>query len=502
MKSYICLIFFLSACGQATPEATTSTKENFKPTETRTSTITNTATKNPTAQPTKPQPLLTYKLHIENPMNGFSEVEIIYDYPPKGILEMGLGERGFKIPIINNFAAFDNDGNPIEVTARGTGGRFASVYQIDISSQIKVSISYDIDLNSLQSCGNILKSTYGAIEPEYTFYRPFIYGGPIKLLLDIPVDWPVVSIYDEGSGFYNIPMMDDFIWTPISFGSFHTTIHEINNVKMTLAFQDEIPDSIETDIINASTKIFDYYSLKIGNLSQSKKIPRTKYLLIFLPQTTNKVSSHETAYGYIVFAAPLNRPYWGEIPGATYDSWQAHMIGHAWQPGAFQVPYWFSEGIDTFYQFRSIEQTNIISNGQYQKVMVSLYSWYTNNLLNTNKDLSLFAASQYSGQFDEKIYRINYWKAALVAHIINETLISITGEEVNFDDVMNYLFQRYAIESSSYISEDMLLKAINDVSEHNFSTFFDAYVYGNKPLPCHIEGTKLVVDFDMINSIP
>jgi len=503
-------MLFLGACSfSPTPEIvivtatpTPTPTQMMMPAPANTSTPPATATPQPPIPtiPTVPQPALTYTLHIDNPASGTARVEIVYYNPPRSRAELGLGERGFPIPTITQFQAVDQMGNSLPTADLGASQRFGSVRQIDVGAATAISITYDVDLNSLRQCGNILQSTYGAVEPEYTFYRPArTYDGPIALILDLPTGWPVVSIHNSDSGIYQIHSLDNFISAPVAFGAFHTSTHVIGNVTMTLAFQDGIPNSLESDITHATTRIFDYFTLTIGDLSASLRNPRTNYLIVFLPQATNKVSTREGPYGYAVHANSLDAPYWSEIPGATYVSWQAHMIGHAWQPGTIEGPFWFSEGITTFYQFRAVHETGLQTDEQYQRVMISLYRWYANNVLGTEDDISLAQASRYTGPYDEEVFRINYWKAALVVHILNEALTSVTEGSVTFDDVMHYLYQKYVIESSNQVSEGMILDVVNNLSGRDFRGFFDDYIYGNEPLPCRIEGDRLVIDFGIIN---
>ena len=68
----------------------------------------------------------------------------------------------------------------------------------------------------------------------------------------------------------------------------------------------------------------------------------------------------------------------------------------------------------------------------------------------------------------------------------------------SFDDVMRYLFEKYVEESQEYISEDMLLKAINTTTNDNYDQFFNVYIYGNDLLPCVVERGNLIIDFSKI----
>ncbi len=164
----------------------------------------------------------------------------------------------------------------------------------------------------------------------------------------------------------------------------------------------------------------------------------------------------------------------------------AHEIFHAWVGASFGLAngeHWFVEGLAEYYAFRQSDPD-----------VVNLYDSQTTYFTNMNDH-----QDQYSSNTNYPLYLIRYdnlenpkydlqqyQKGVMVAYLLDIELKK-TGHSL--DDVVRILYQRYGISQEEHmeVTDDQIMKILNEVSGNDFTDFFRKYVYSKEelPLPYH-----------------
>ena len=53
---------------------------------------------------------------------------------------------------------------------------------------------------------------------------------------------------------------------------------------------------------------------------------------------------------------------------------------------------------------------------------------------------------------------------------------------MSLDDLMRYLYENFGLQNKRYQTSD-ILAVLNEISSHDWTAFFDKYVYGTDELP-------------------
>ncbi|MHA1581762.1 MAG: hypothetical protein ACTSYM_04605 [Candidatus Baldrarchaeia archaeon] len=181
----------------------------------------------------------------------------------------------------------------------------------------------------------------------------------------------------------------------------------------------------------------------------------------------------------------------------------SHEIGHAWIGGILQIERnlpngqtfnpetqdsdkWIIEGFETFYGNIQLDLQETLNMLQHD------LEYYRNTMLGTSLDKPLVDLPIYFGTEYAYTY---YCKGELVAYLINKILIDTDNKTLN--DFMKYLYSKYNITTwkgreTKLISTEKLLQELNNFSKHNFTEFFQKYVYNTTELPIEKIDTKYI----------
>lgn len=147
---------------------------------------------------------------------------------------------------------------------------------------------------------------------------------------------------------------------------------------------------------------------------------------------------------------------------------------------------WFNEG-GTFY-FADIA---LITSG--------MYSIEDSRLLREWESYENYKESVEDEKVEgTKSNRIKYGKGELVIFLLDETIKYVTKKEKDIFDVMRFMISNF---ESDYIFTNDILNSINEISGHDFSFFFDGYVYGTEELPLKLKEDNLDVIYSKLPKI-
>ncbi len=340
------------------------------------------------------------------------------------------------------------------------------------------------------------------MEPEYLLFFPIELSGSsnylpfqnIKVFFSVPDGWDVLTHWQKEDDHYLARSSPELILGFLGLGKFERVSEDVEGVNVTTAFLN-VPQAKQEEIDRLVFGLYQYYTKKIGHIKESSYLPRDQYTVAFVSSLgKDLLSNRQMAYGY--FSSYQNN-----------DEQEAHRIFHEWNSdsGAFFGDLFITEGLVSYYQYQALFKSGLWSKSKYNLGIIKEYNEYQRLYKGTAYDVALDPAQK---GVDWNVY---YTKGAVVGYMLNETMMKVTDNKIDMDDLMKHLFNNWALKKNEsaewynykyHISVNDLLKSINTITEHDFSDFFQAYVYGNKPLPVSIQNYRLEVDFNTIPPVP
>jgi hypothetical protein len=174
-----------------------------------------------------------------------------------------------------------------------------------------------------------------------------------------------------------------------------------------------------------------------------------------------------------------------------------HRVFHTWNAfppyGMSQQSneeYWFSEGTNVYYE-KVILDVGLIHEGSTLQYPLEFYQ---SEIVGTKNDIPLTKAS-----LDQPypIWRLPYWKGALVSLMLDELVRKISNGTRSLDDLLAIMYQRFRNEKCCYSNRD-IIKILNSLTGFDFNPFFAMYIYGNDRLPLKNVHDVVVVDWPQL----
>lgn len=148
---------------------------------------------------------------------------------------------------------------------------------------------------------------------------------------------------------------------------------------------------------------------------------------------------------------------------------------------------WFFEGVTSYYDDYVCYRAGVTSKEDFIKIVEK----NINEVMNTaGIDTQTLAEASFDTWL--KYYRrnenslnsqINYYtKGAIVAMLFDFMILDATNGEKSLDDVMRKLYENYAANPNTGISENSLLEIFNMISGIDFSSYFEKYIHTTAPL--------------------
>jgi hypothetical protein len=415
-------------------------------------------------------------------------------------MTFGRGETGGsrQVPVATNLT-------PEDAIISSLGTRFLETLTLPIGGQTTSQFEYDVDLSPKASESFLhwyLDGRFGVVEPEYLFFFPTTssYDGylaiqNITIRFQIPDGWEVLTHWRNEGELYRANSTPDFFLGFLGFGRFETVSRDIGGIRVAVA-SSGISASQRERMSKLVFTLYEYYTANVGPISESTHLPRDRYTVLFVPRPQGRsiLSNREEGYGYFT-------SYLGDecAPG------EAHHIFHEWNGEAFFGDWFLSEGLTSYYAYHTALETGMCSPQEYHEGLILEYDVYRDEIVGTPSDVSL---EPFRTGVDWDLY---YRKGAAVGYLLNEAMKSVTNGQYDMDDLMRHLFEHWAKQARSshewydhsyYISADDLLRAVNVVTGHDFTKFFDAYVFGTDPLPLSVQAGRLAIRYQDLPSIP
>lgn len=446
-----------------------------------------------------PEISLEYVLTIQNPASGIIHVKcVVHNQQTRMTLSRGEAGGGRQMPIATNLT-------PEAAVISTLGTRFLESLSLPIGGQTTGQFEYDVDLSPKASMYDLhwyLDGRFGVVEPEYLFFFPttssydrYLSIQNITIRFQIPDGWEVLTHWRNEGELYRANSTSEFIFGFLGFGRFDTVRRDIGGTNVAVA-STGISETQKEKVSKLVFTLYEYYTANVGRISESTYLPRDVYTVLFVPcpKGRSMLSYREAAYGY--FTCSLT-----DEPG------EAHHIFHEWNgnSGAFFGDWFLTEGLTSYYEYHALLKTGMWSVDQYHEGLIWQYDYYHDEIAGTANDVPL---EPFRTDVDGLLY---YRKGAVVGYLLNEAMSKVTNGEHDMDDLMKYLFEHWATQKGDsnewydfayHISGEELLKAVNEVTGHEFGAFFGAYVFGTDRLPLSVQGRQLTIRYEELPAIP
>lgn len=418
-----------------------------------------------------------YTLIIESPERKIANVKCVFKNIRAKSLILYLIERHDKI----NIMSYDStDGRP------GLKKLEDGIWEMQFNTfaMKTVTIQYQVEINILSRMDyepayiSYIGEDYGILDGHALFLAPrdLSITGKIRIQLKLPPDWDAITPWDVESHLnFSTKRIDEVSDSIVCIGKFQYTKRQIKDKEIFVVFcgTDKYSSDLESKG-DTAVKIFNDYTSRFGDF------PFSKYVAVFAGKTPDGKYIHGTAHGS-GFAGPI------EMSNLYTLQFIAHEIFHVWngrlinQKSDYEV--WFKEGFTQYYGYITPYRAGLYSKDIYLQYLKNNYNEYL-RIHENGHDMALtrvnegIARREGFTQADSIRVWIMYNKGALVAHLLDNTIMELTKGQKTLDDLMNYMFNNYRYKS--YTTDDVL-KAVNSITGQDFfKILYGLYIWKGK----------------------
>jgi len=420
-----------------------------------------------------------YSIQISSAEQGKATVKCVFKNIRQKSLIFYLQEKSNKpSSILYN----STDGRP-SLKELGDG-----VWQMDFMtpSMKTATMQYEVNVSVLSSMDyspayiSYIDDDYGILDGHGLFLSPqdFYVNGKIRVQLSLPDKWKAITPWEEESPLlFSAKYIQDVTDSVFCIGKFQSVKRNIGEKEVYAVHcgPKDIGSELERKADTVVTIFKDYIS-RFGDF------PFKKYVAIFAERTADGKYIHGSAHG-VGFACPI------DMPLMYTTQFIAHEIFHVWngrvinQKSQYEV--WFKEGFTQYYGYLTPYRTGLYSEDVFISYLRNDYQEYIERY-KAGEDIALARVNEgiarNEGHEQEGSIRnlIMYRKGALVASLMDDRIRESTGDKKNLDDLMRYMFLEF--RDKLYSSDD-ILKALNNVTGQDFTSFFSDFIYGRTKLP-------------------
>ncbi len=360
--------------------------------------------------------------------------------------------------------------------------RFNTYAMKTVTIEYEVGLNVESRMSYLPEYVSYVGDDYGVLDGHALFLAPqdLYMVDKIVIHLDLPIDWDAIVPWDKsGDSSFTADSMEDVLDSAFCIGKFQFAKRQMEEHEVYVVFCSfKVSSNYLERMADKVVQIFGHYVMRFGDF------PSKRYLAIFAgPDSERRHIIHGSAHR-VGFAGPVN----------VDDSFIAHEIFHVWngdvitQESEYEV--WFKEGFTQYYGYLTPYRVGIYSKERFLGHLRRDYEEYLNRY-EEGKDMALTMIKEKLARKEghEQLENVRSWtmyhKGALVASLMDIEIRKLTYGSKTLDDLMYYMFHNF--RDRRYSSEDVL-KALNTVTDKDFTWFFSDFVYGRAKLPVEATG--------------
>lgn len=350
-------------------------------------------------------------------------------------------------------------------------------------------ITYDVEVDADEVVGQRISQRGTLINSQAVFM--FIEGHehlPLTLRVQVPLNWKIITnlqpstVMDE----YTAESYLNLIDAPIQMGDlqdyYFTIANQTVNITINPSRAFNIDKFLSTirRIVAAESYLFKevpfnnyYFMVEIyDNLERERALGHCGASTLELP---SKKLVREVNF----FAPLVSREFFKLWNGCRFRSWNTNDGLSA--TTNLSAASWFSEGVAAYYSELVLVRANIWNAELfYSKIAERIARleenpWYTKLSIEDVKWMNTQAKN-------DEIINFLSDKGYLLAFLLDLQIRNRTSNQSSLDDVIRFFNWWFGKGGQPYTADD-ILRAINSVSQQDFSDFFNRYVRGTVSFP-------------------
>jgi predicted metalloprotease with PDZ domain len=362
-------------------------------------------------------------------------------------------------------------------------------WEVITNGSEEINFSYNVSPDGHNFLGSPIDSAGALVQGASTWmYVKGMEKSPVKITINPPNHWTVSTALKNEiqNKNYSASNYDQLADCPIMLGNLRDTTFTISNIPHEIAFRGEA--DFDLPAFTKMVKEIVQYQVSIFN-----EIPYDRYVFQYSIMPGYKGGGgleHATSTSIGLSGTTLLN----DVKSAANIT--AHEYFHLWnvkritnksmlpldyQMGAKTTSLWWLEGMTSYYAALTLVRTGLWTKDKFTNHITRQIV-----ILQQNSDRFRTSVSKASWSAWERGYYttgISYYnKGQLVGFLLDIMIRQVTGNKKTLDDVFRYLYLNYAKKNKSF-KDGEIQTIIEEITEKDFSAFFDRYVTGTVELP-------------------
>lgn len=385
---------------------------------------------------------------------------------------------------IENLRAFGESTTELPITQLDE-----NIWSIEAKQSSIVRIEYDVDHSGPRFMTSYVSRKYAIVDGAMNFlYVKGKKNVPININLRVPHGWKVASALPNGQSSFDFVAnnYDELIDSPILFSNFREYYFTLDKQPFYVILNGRANFDINNFLVMIK-RIVNYQGAFFDGFPFNKYM----FLVHVIPESPGGGGLEHSNSSLIM----LGEKFLQENPRKAANI-IAHEFFHTWNikriyPEVYAsydytIPertrnLWFCEGVTSYYADLTLIRTNIWSERDFLDNQARLIKKHRENPDRTETTLEEASLKIWERGYNHPGISF-YDKGQLVALLLDLSIRYNTHNSRSLDDVMRFMNNWFAKHNEGYKENDVL-RAVNSISGHNYSDFFNKYISGTIDLP-------------------
>ena len=456
---------------------------------------------------------LKYRVVYRNPHQHFVDFEFTVSELKQDKLQLqlpawrpGRYELANFAKNVQKFAVYSDSGEALNFKKLAK-----DLWQVDTAGQSSVRVEYNYYANELNAGSTYIDEKQLYVNPVNCFlYVPECINEPATLELDIPSDWEVASgMKSSGTHSFSLKSFHELADRPfIASGGLQHETYEVGDVKFHLWFEGEFKTDWER-----ITKDFKKFTKEQMDVMGGFPVP--EYHFLFQIRTYKTYHGVEHGNSTVIALGPS----YDVLKPVLYDEFlgvSSHELFHTWNVKALRptemAPYDYSkenytrlgyvaEGVTTYAGDLFLYQAGCISEFDFFKNIHKLFQRHFHNYGRFNLSVADSSFDTWLDGYQKGIPHRKtsiYNEGALLAMMLDLSLLKDTGNKSGILTVMRLLYDRFGNSDGGYTEKDYQ-NAVEEIGGRSYTEFFKDYYYGTKDIEAELADLMSYVGLEIKN---
>lgn len=332
------------------------------------------------------------------------------------------------------------DGAPVQMELM-SGGAF----KIDCDPGEVITLSYSVRVEH-----DLTSWPFGSDEAAYVKGEVMMATGNALFItrldldtasvqFELPDHYSVATAWQpSGTNEYRVFGAQELVWTVLLLGEIHQHEHMAGNMRVLLAFGNDLLDARET-LVDITARAIHTYTEYYGGAPLSSTPSRTYLQVINVDTTFEGGGAAFTNSMSILLSDPPERC--DSISTHCWHHIMVHELGHLWNGNGLMVnedEQWFLEGFTDYLAFRLQRDIELYTDQQWQSFLDRMEK--KADTVRKATDVALAKAGEDKGANYDLIYTGGFQ----FAKRLNEEITMQTNRRSDLLDIMRSLYRTYA----------------------------------------------------------